>query len=375
MVIDSLGIGGADDAERFLDVGSNTLGAIRKSKYFNASNLEKLGLFNIDGVGGGIDSPIASFARLKEKSNGKDTTLGHWEIAGIVSKSPLPTYPNGFPKEIIEEFERRIGVKTLCNKPYSGTEVIKDYGKKHIKTGYPIVYTSQDSVFQIATHDKVIPVETLYRYSEIAREILVGNNSVGRVIARPFTGEYPYIRTGYRKDYSILPPSKTMLDDVSENGLKVISLGKIYDIFSGQGISKSYKTKSNAEGYRKSLQLLDEDFSGLCFINYVDFDSHFGHRNDIDGYAKEVTKFDEFLGKFINGLSDTDLLIITADHGCDPSTPSTDHSREDVPLIIYNSKIKSKNLGTIRGFDCIATTVLSALNVDKIYGEDLFKKI
>lgn len=369
MVIDSLGIGGADDADKFLDFGSNTLGAIRKSEYFNAPNLEKLGLFNIDGVGGGIDNPTAVFARLKEKSNGKDTTLGHWEIAGIVSNNPLPTYPNGFPKEIISEFEKRIGVKTLCNKPYSGTEVIKDYGKEHIKTGYPIVYTSQDSVFQIATHDKVIPVETLYRYSEIARELL---KDVGRVIARPFTGEYPYIRTGYRKDYSLLPPTKTMLDDVKDSGYKVISVGKIYDIFSGQGISKSYKTKSNAEGYRKSLQLLDEDFSGLCFINYVDFDSHYGHRNDIDGYAKEISNFDNFLGKFINGLSDSDLLIITADHGCDPSTPSTDHSREDVPLIIYNNNIKSKNLGTVRGFDCIATTVLSALNLNKVYGEDLF---
>ncbi len=375
MVVDSLGIGGADDAERFSDSGSNTLGAIRKSKYFSAKNLEKLGLFNIDGVSGGVNNPIGSFARLKEKSNGKDTTLGHWEIAGIISSDPLPTYPNGFPKEIIDEFERRIGVRTLCNKPYSGTEVIKDYGKEHIKTGYPIVYTSQDSVFQIATHDSVVSVKTLYRYCEIAREMLVGEHAVGRVIARPFTGEYPYIRTGYRKDYSIYPPSKTMLDDIRDRGLKVISVGKINDIFSGQGISKSYKTKSNAEGFRKSLQLLDEDFSGLCFINYVDFDSHFGHRNDIHGYAKEVANFDEFLGKFISGLSDSDLLIITADHGCDPSTPSTDHSREDVPLIIYNNKIKPKNLGTIKGFDCIATTVLSALSINKTYGEDLFESL
>ena len=375
MVIDSLGIGGADDAEKFSDLGSNTLGAIRKSEYFNASNLEKLGLFNIECVGGGILNPIASFARLKEKSNGKDTTLGHWEIAGIVSNDPLPTYKDGFPPEIIAEFEKKIGVKTLCNKPYSGTEVIKDYGKEHIDTGYPIVYTSQDSVFQIATHDSVVSVETLYKYCEIAREMLVGKHAVGRVIARPFTGEYPYIRTGFRKDYSLLPPKKTMLNDVQDSGLKVISLGKINDIFSGQGITKSYKTKSNAEGYRKSMQLLDEDFSGLCFINYVDFDSHYGHRNDIDGYAKEVANFDKFLGGFIKGLSDSDLLLITADHGCDPSTPSTDHSREDVPLIIYNNKIKSKNLGTVRGFDCIATTVLSALNIDITYGEDLYKKL
>ena len=375
MVIDSLGIGGASDAKSFGDEGSDTLSAIRKSDKLSVPNLKKLGLFNIDGITGGVDKPIASYARLKEKSNGKDTTIGHWEIAGIVSNEPLPTYPSGFPSEIIDEFERLIGVKTLCNKPYSGTEVIKDYGAEHIKTGYPIVYTSQDSVFQIACHDSVTSVETLYKYSEIARKLLVGKNAVGRVIARPFTGEYPFIRTGYRKDYSLLPPKKTMLDDIVESGLKVISLGKISDIFSGQGILKSYKTKSNAEGYRKSMQLLDEDFSGLCFINYVDFDSVYGHRNDTHGYAKELTAFDEFLGKFISAMDSDDLLLITADHGCDPSTPSTDHSREDVPLIIYNKNLKPKNLGTVIGFDAIASTVLSALNVNKTYGEDLLKKI
>ena len=375
MVVDSLGIGGANDAERFGDSGSNTLGALRKSEFLSIPNLVKLGLYNIDGVLGGVETPIASYARLKEKSNGKDTTIGHWEIAGIVSNEPLPTYPNGFPREIIDEFEKQIGVKTLCNKPYSGTEVIKDYGAEHIKTGYPIVYTSQDSVFQIACHDSVTSVETLYKYSEIARKLLVGKHAVGRVIARPFTGEYPFIRTGYRKDYSLLPPKKTMLSDILDSGLKVISLGKISDIFSGAGISKGYKTKSNAEGYRKSMQLLDEDFSGLCFINYVDFDSVYGHRNDTDGYAKELTVFDEFLGKFISAMDSDDLLLITADHGCDPSTPSTDHSREDVPLIIYNKNLKPKNLGTVIGFDAIASTVLSALNVNKTYGDDLLKKL
>lgn len=375
MVVDSLGIGGANDAERFGDSGSNTLGALRKSEFLSIPNLVKLGLYNIDGVLGGVETPIASYARLKEKSNGKDTTIGHWEIAGIVSNEPLPTYPNGFPREIIDEFEKQIGVKTLCNKPYSGTEVIKDYGAEHIKTGYPIVYTSQDSVFQIACHDSVTSVETLYKYSEIARKLLVGKHAVGRVIARPFTGEYPFIRTGYRKDYSLLPPKKTMLSDILDSGLKVISLGKISDIFSGQGISKSYKTKSNAEGYRKSMQLLDEDFSGLCFINYVDFDSVYGHRNDTHGYAKELTAFDEFLGKFISAMNSDDLLLITADHGCDPSTPSTDHSREDVPLIIYNKNLKPKNFGTVIGFDAIASTVLSALNVNKTYGDDLLKKL
>ena len=363
MVVDSLGIGGADDSEKFGDYGSNTLNAIRNSEYFSVPTLKSLGLFNIDGVGGGIDSPTASYLRLKEKSNGKDTTLGHWEIAGVISNEPLPTYPNGFPSEIIDEFERLIGTKTLCNKPYSGTEVIKDYGEEHIKTGYPIVYTSQDSVFQIACHDEVVPIEKLYNYCEIARKLLTGKHAVGRVIARPFTSTYPFVRTGYRKDYSLLPPEKTMLDKVKESGLKVISVGKIYDIFAGQGITKSYKTKSNAEGYRKTLQLLDEDFKGLCFINFVDFDSVYGHRNDIDGYAKELSNFDTFLSKFVHGMNDSDLLIITADHGCDPSTPSTDHSREDVPCLIFKNGIKGENLGTIKGFDYISKRILSEFNL------------
>ena len=362
-VVDSFGIGGADDAERFGDLGSNTLQAIEKSEYFKCDNHKKLGLKNIDGLSGGISHPIASYARLKELSNGKDTTLGHWEIAGVISSDPLPTYPNGFPSEIITEFERRIGTKTLCNKAYSGTEVIKDYGAEHIKTGYPIVYTSQDSVFQIACHDGVVSVETLYNYCKIARELLVGKYSVGRVIARPFTADYPYVRTGYRKDFSLLPPQKTMLDKLSESGYDVISVGKIYDIFAGQGITKSYKTKSNAEGYRKAMQLLDEDFKGLCFINFVDFDSVYGHRNDVSGYAREIARFDEFLGKFVNGLNDDDMLIVTADHGCDPSTPSTDHSREDVPCLIYQNGRDIKNLGTIYGFNYISTVILKEFNL------------
>ncbi|MBO7215314.1 MAG: phosphopentomutase, partial [Clostridia bacterium] len=256
MVVDSFGIGGATDADKFGDLGSNTLSAIEKSKYFKADNLVKLGLKNIDGRSGGVDNPLSSYARLKELSNGKDTTLGHWEIAGIVSTQPLPTYPNGFPIELISEFERLIGTKTICNKPYSGTEVIKDYGAEHLRTGYPIVYTSQDSVFQIACHDKVTPIETLYNYCEIARKLLTGKHSVGRVIARPFTGDFPFVRTAYRKDYSLLPPAKTMLDTIKEKGLSVISVGKIYDIFCGQGITESYKTRSNADGYSVCKELL-----------------------------------------------------------------------------------------------------------------------
>ncbi len=361
MVLDSLGIGGASDAEKFGDKGSNTLLAISKSENFKAENLKKLGLFNIDGVLGGITSPIGAYARLKEKSAGKDTTLGHWELAGIVSNDPLPTYPNGFPEDVILEFERRIGTKTLCNKPYSGTEVIKDYGKEHIKTGYPIVYTSADSVFQIATHDQVVSVEKLYEYSKIAREILVGKHSVGRVIARPFTGEYPYTRTAYRKDFSLLPPKKTMLDVLVENGKEVLAVGKINDIFAGKGITESVKTKSNAEGFTKMLEIQKRDFDGLCFVNFVDFDSMYGHRNDAFGYAKAISEFDEFLFEFLCGMKDSDCLIITADHGCDPSTPSTDHSREDVPFIMYKKGITPKNLGEIMGFDYVSKTILKIL--------------
>ncbi|MBR2322070.1 MAG: phosphopentomutase [Clostridia bacterium] len=361
MVLDSLGIGGASDAEKFGDLGSNTLLSISKNQNFKAKNLIKLGLFNIDGVGGGIENPLSQYARLKEKSAGKDTTLGHWEMAGIISNAPMPTYPNGFPTEIILEFERLIGTKTLCNKPYSGTEVIKDYGKEHIKTGYPIVYTSADSVFQIATHDSVVPLEKLYEYSEIARKLLVGKHAVGRVIARPFTGEYPYIRTAYRKDFSLPPHKKTMLDKLKENGKTVLAVGKINDIFAGVGITSYVKTKSNSDGFSKVLDIQNQDFDGLCFINFVDFDSVFGHRNDVDGYAKAIAEFDEFLGDFLSGMKSSDTLIITADHGCDPSTPSTDHSREDVPFILYSIGVTPKNLGTISGFDHVSKTVLDIL--------------
>ena len=361
MVLDSLGIGGASDAENFGDLGSNTLLSISKQSTFNAKNLKKLGLFNINGVSGGVLSPLGSYARLKEKSAGKDTTLGHWEMAGIISNKPMPTYPNGFPSEVIGEFEKSIGTKTLCNKPYSGTEVIKDYGDEHIKTGYPIVYTSADSVFQIATHDKVVPLEKLYEYCRVARDILQGEHAVGRVIARPFTDNYPFIRTAYRKDYSLLPPKKTMLDKLMEGGKDVIAVGKINDIFAGQGITESVKTKSNDDGYAKVLELQKRDFDGLCFINFVDFDSVYGHRNDALGYADAISKFDAFLGEFLNAMKEGDSLIITADHGCDPLTPSTDHSREDVPFIIYSKGCISENLGTIDGFDYVSKRVLGIL--------------
>ena len=366
IVLDSLGIGELPDAYKFNDQGSNTLKSIRKSSCFSTPTLKSLGLFNIDGVDGGIIAPKGSFAKMCEQSNGKDTTIGHWEIAGVISSNPLPTYPNGFPKHIISRFEKETGKKVLCNKTYSGTEVIKDYGKQHIESGDLIVYTSADSVFQIASHEDVVSVQDLYKYCQIARDILQGEDSVGRVIARPFTGEYPFVRTANRKDFSLLPPQKTMLNLLSEKGYDVISVGKINDIFAGSGITLSYKTKSNDDGMNVALNLVKQDFNGLCFINLVDFDSKYGHRNDIDGYAKSLSEFDKKLEEFLPNLNQEDILLITADHGCDPNTPSTDHSREYTPMIVYGQNIKSNiNLNERKTFADISATILDYFNVEK----------
>ncbi len=365
IVLDSFGIGEEPDAYLWHDEGSNTLGAIREHENFNCPNLKKLGLFNIDGVGGGVDNPLAAHARLQESSMGKDTTIGHWEIAGIISPEPLPTYPNGFPQEVVDEFEKRTGRKTLCNMPYSGTEVIKDYGKESIETGALIIYTSADSVFQIAAHEDYVPIEELYRYCEIARELLQGKHGVGRVIARPFNGEYPYTRTSRRHDYSLVPPKTTMLDLLKSAGFDTISVGKIYDIFAGKSVSESNRTTSNADGMRKTDDVFERDFNGLCFTNLVDFDMVYGHRNDVVGYAKAATEFDKWLGGFLPKLKEDDLLIITADHGCDPKTPSTDHSREYVPMLLYGNKIKPVNLSTRSTFADISATVLEYFGVDK----------
>lgn len=366
IVLDSFGIGELPDADKFGDKGSNTLKALRTSQKLNINTLIKMGLYNIAGVGGGIDNPIASYAKMSEKSKGKDTTVGHFEIAGIISEKPMPTYPNGFPKEIIQEFEKQTGVKTLCNMPYSGTEVIRDYGNEHIKTGKLIVYTSADSVFQIAAHESVVPVQKLYSYCEIARKILTGEHGVGRVIARPFEGEYPFKRTARRHDYSIKPPKKSMLDLISESGKDVIGVGKIYDIFAGSGITESTRISSNEDGMKVTENYLSKNFEGLCFVNLVDFDAVYGHRNDVDGYANALTNFDKWLSTFLPKLSKNDVLIITGDHGCDPSTPSTDHSREYTPMLIYGNNIKSGvNLGVRKSFSDISATVLEYLGVDK----------
>lgn len=359
-VLDSFGIGNAPDAEKFGDFGANTLMSISKSNKFNISNLKKLGLFNIDGIN--LDNaalPIGQYGALVEVSAGKDTTIGHFEIAGIISKCPLPTYPNGFPKEIIEEFENQTGRKVICNKTYSGTQVIADYGEEHLKTGALIVYTSADSVFQIAAHTDIVPVETLYEYCKAARNILVGEHAVGRVIARPFTGKYPFVRTAERRDFSIEPPENTMLDLLKENNFDVVSVGKIADIFANRGITEKYYSHSNQEGMNKTFELLRKDFNGICFTNLVDFDMKYGHRRDTDGYANAVSEFDKWLNTFIPNMSGNDLLIITADHGCDPNYKGTDHTREKVPLLIYSKEIAPKNLGTINGYNYISKLILN----------------
>lgn len=369
IVLDSFGIGEMPDAAEYGDKGTNTLASVAKSPYFSMENMKKLGLFNIEGVNckEKADTILATVAKMAEKSKGKDTTIGHWEIAGICSKKPLPTYPDGFPKEVLDEFSKRTGRGVLCNAPYSGTEVIKVYGKEHMETGKLIVYTSADSVFQIAAHEDIVPVETLYEYCEIAREILQGEHGVGRVIARPFIGkEGDFTRTAKRHDYSLVPPETTMLDVLKGNQKDVIAVGKIRDIFVGKGITEYVYTKGNEEGIDRTLEYLDKDFEGLCFINLVDFDMLYGHRNDIDGYAKALSYFDKKLPEIMKKLKEDDILMITADHGCDPGyTVSTDHSREYTPFLLYGKKIKPQNLGTRETFADIAATVLDYFDLEK----------
>lgn len=368
IVLDSLGIGEMPDASRFGDEGSNTLKSISKSRFFKADNLSKAGLFNIDGVDCGVKTPrpVCDFCRLKERSAGKDTVTGHWEMTGVVSTQPMPTFPDGFDKEVLNEISTATGRGILCNKPYSGTQVIIDYGRQHMSTGDLIVYTSADSVLQIAAHEKVVPIEELYEICKKVRKIMSGKNAVGRVIARPFVGEYPdFVRTSNRHDYALEPPQDTLLDDLKNNGYDTIGLGKIGDIFNMKGISESIRTTGNTDGLKKTADLADRDFNGLCFVNLVDFDALYGHRNDVDGYAKAVAEFDDWLGKFIPRLTDEDTLLVTADHGCDPATPSTDHSREYVPLLIYNKRTTTgADLGTKDGFFFIADTVRKIFGLD-----------
>lgn len=368
IVLDSYGIGALPDAADFGDEGSNTLKTITASKTYDTPNMKKLGLFNIDGVDWmkKEESPAGAYGRMKERSRGKDTTIGHWEIAGVVSPKPLPVYPNGFPEEILEKFREATGREVLCNLPYSGTDVIRDYGEEHMKTGSLIVYTSADSVFQIAAHEEIVPVEELYRYCEIAREILCGEHGVGRVIARPFIGEAPnFQRTANRHDFSLLPPRDTMLDAILEAGYDTYGIGKIYDIFAGKGIAHTQRIQNNVDGMEKTLEMQEKDFKGLCFVNLVDFDMMYGHRNDIEGYANAATVFDRQLKTFLERMRPEDILMITADHGCDPGFRGTDHSREHTPLLICGEDIKENvNLGTRETFADIAATVLDLLHVE-----------
>ncbi len=371
IVLDSFGIGEMEDAEAYGDRGVSTIGSVYESSFFHVPNLQKLGLFNIEGVRcrgqEPAKNPLAAVARMKEASRGKDTTIGHWEIAGLVSKEPLPTYPNGFPEEVIDDFSKLTGRGVLCNKTYSGTEVIRDYGDEHVRTGDLIVYTSADSVFQVAAHEEVVPLETLYDYCRKARAMLQGEHGVGRVIARPFTGTSgDYTRTAHRHDYSLLPPQTTMLDQLKEAGRDVIAVGKINDIFAGKGITEFVYTSGNAEGIERTLEYLDRDFEGMCFVNLVDYDMLYGHRRDVDGYARALAYFDEKLPEIMGKLREEDILMVTADHGCDPAyTKTTDHTREYTPFIMYGKKVKPVNHGTRETFADIAATVLDHLGVEQ----------
>ncbi|WP_373166113.1 phosphopentomutase [Agathobaculum sp. Marseille-P7918] len=380
-VLDSFGIGQMPDAEKFGDVNVNTLAACAASPECRIPNMIQAGLGCIDGVTclpkpEGV--PSGAYARLTEASMGKDTTIGHWELAGVISKNPLPTYPNGFPEEVLKPFEEATGRGVLANIPISGTEVIAKYGDEHVRTGKLIVYTSADSVFQIAAHEDVVPLEELYRYCRIARQQLQGKHGVGRVIARPFVGTSgAYTRTANRHDFSLEPPAETMLDAIQAAGLDCIAVGKIYDIFAGRGITEKVYTKSNANGLEYAMEYAKRDFHGLCFINLVDFDMLYGHRRNVDGYAKALAEFDAWLPAFMEQMGEDDVVMITADHGCDPSyQATTDHTREYVPLLVMGQGIKPVNLGTRTSFSDVAATILEMLHVSaNISGSSFAQKL
>lgn len=368
IVLDAVGIGELPDADKYGDKGSNTLMHVKEAlPALNLKNMCNLGLGLIDGdnVYEKVNNPKGIYGKMAEHSAGKDTTTGHWEISGIWIDKPFPTYPKGFPKEIIEEFESKIGRKVLGNCVASGTVIIQELGDEHMKTGYPIVYTSADSVFQIACHEDIIPIEEQYRYCEIAREILQGDNGVGRVIARPFIGSNGhYTRTERRKDFSLPPITHTLLDYVSDAGLTVSAVGKIEDIFCNRGITQSVHTHTNAEGIEQTIKYIENAPDGLIFTNLVDTDMLYGHRNDVEGFGKSLQYFDDNLPRIINAMSDDDILFITADHGCDPTTPSTDHSREYVFLLGYGKNIKPHNIGIRRTYADLAKTIADYFNIE-----------
>ena len=369
IVLDSCGIGAMPDSESFGDVGVNTLKSCTTSAKLSIPNMIAAGLGNIDGIDflSKCDTPTGAYARLQEASMGKDTTIGHWEISGLVSPEPLPTYPEGFPEEVLKAFEEATGRGCLCNLPYSGTDVIRDYGQEQIDTGKWIVYTSADSVFQVAANEEHIPLEELYDACHKARNILRGKHGVGRVIARPFVGNSidGFKRTSNRHDYSLEPPAETMLDAIKAAGLDSIAVGKIHDIFAGYGDTEYVYNKSNTNGMEHAANYAKKDFHGLCFVNLVDFDMLYGHRRDIDGYANALTEFDAWLKAFLPTLEEDDLVMITADHGCDPAyIATTDHTREYVPLLVLGKQVKPVNMGTRVGFADIAATVTELLGVE-----------
>lgn len=381
IVLDSVGIGELPDAEKYGDKGSNTLGHVAVfNNGLNIPNMEKLGLGNIDGVNNlnKDPSPIGCYGRLSEDSNGKDTVTGHWEMVGIKSEAGFPTFPEGFPTQLIEEFEKQTGRKVIGNKAASGTEILDELGKEHMETGALIVYTSADSVFQIAAHEDIVPLKELYRYCEIARNMLTEENAVARVIARPFIGSpMNFTRTPNRKDYALTPPHATALDNLKAKGLKVMAVGKIEDIFSGQGITDALHTKDNMDGVDKTLEYINTDTSGLIFTNLVDFDMKWGHRNDAKAYGEGLEAFDKRLPEILQAMKDTDILFITADHGCDPTVPGTDHTREYVPFLAYGKLLKENiDIGTKLGFYNIGQTICDIFGAEPIInGESLLKEL
>ncbi|WP_416390448.1 phosphopentomutase [Vallitalea guaymasensis] len=380
IILDSVGMGELPDADKFGDTGSNTIGNIAKQLKLDVPNMRKLGLANIEGMINleKVEEPEGVYGRIGELSNGKDTTIGHWEMVGIYSPIAFPTYPDGFPGEVTDKFEEYVGKKILGNKPASGTAILEELGKEHMETGRPIVYTSADSVFQIAAHEDIIPVEKLYDMCREARKILSNEHAVARVIARPFLGEPgSFYRTANRRDFSLVPPKDTLLDILQQSGKDVIGVGKIEDIFSGKGITEAIHTKDNMDGVDKTIEYMNKDNKGLIFTNLVEFDSKWGHRNNVEGYAKGLEEFDMRLPEIIKNMKDTDVLMINADHGCDPTTPSTDHSREYVPFLAYGKELKNNaDLKTRKTFSDIGQTIAEILDVKQLeIGESFLKDI
>ncbi|KEH98818.1 phosphopentomutase [Clostridium massiliodielmoense] len=381
IVLDSVGMGALPDADKYGDVGANTIGNVSKAAGgLKTPNMSKIGLGNIDEIKGieKVENPIGCYSRFKEMSNGKDTTTGHWEMVGINSEQAFPTYPKGFPSDLIQKFEELTGRKVIGNKTASGTEIIKELGEEHVKTGALIVYTSADSVFQIAAHEEIVALDELYKICEIARNLLTGEHAVARVIARPFEGEVGnFTRTSNRRDFSLVPPYDTVLDNLKKNNLNVMAVGKIEDIFSGKGVTEAVHTKDNMDGVDKTLEYMKEDKKGLIFTNLVDFDMKWGHRNNVEAYGKGIEEFDVRLGEILNAMKDTDVLFITADHGCDPTMPGTDHSREHVPFLAYGKALKENvNLGTRESFADMGQTVADIFNIEPIkHGKSFLKKI